>query len=263
MALQLWELMESRAQSLGQKSKVVLNYAITGSNGDDVAAHAFLRANTPLYYGGLGRQDTSLGDWNGRDFFGTAEYAGATAFDAGESEFTFDTTGGSWKITQSLETKESAPSGAPDFQRAINVGPDGAAGVNLPLPGSLAFEETHVFSDAAVTPAYKLTLALLSRTVNAGSFKGFSAGEVYAKGVRGSKRNGEEWRLTFYFLAEPNKTGVEVAPGISVSAADGFDYVWAAYRREDDAGQLVTRAFAAYVGKVFERTDFSGFGIGT
>lgn len=263
MALALWELVSSRDTSLGQRSKVLLRYVITGSNGDDVAAHAFLRANTPLYYGGLGRQDTTLVDFNGRDWEATAEYSGATAFAGGESQFSFDTTGGSWKITQSLATKESAPPGAPDFGGAIGVSDDGVEGVDLPLPALASFEERHTIPNAAVTPAYKNLLLDMSRTVNAAAYKSRAAGEVFFKGARGTQRNAEDWSITYFFDVALNREQINVAPGITLQHADGFDHIWLAYRKIDFGGALATQAFAAYVEQVFRRTNFAALGIGT
>lgn len=264
MALQLWELNSSRPQTLGQRTKVVLKYLITGSDGDDVAAHAFFRANTPLYYGGLGRQETTLDEWDGRHWMASAEYSGATAYAQGESGYSFDTTGGSWKLLHSLGTKESVPSDAPDFGGAINVGENyDVKGVQLPLPATMAFEEKHTVPTSLVTPAYKETLIEMSRTVNATAFKGIQAGSAYFKGVRGSLKNETEWDLTFFFEGAPKRENYEAAPGLTISSADGFDYIWTAVRKEDVGGRLVSRAFAAYVEKVLERSAFGDLGIGS
>ncbi len=265
MAFSLYEKVSSRDQSLGQRQRVVLDYFIfaTGADiGDDVGAHAFFLTSIPALYGGLALKDTGLGDYDGTKWSAFAVYSGSITPSVGNSEFTFDTTGGSWLLTQSLETKESS-SDAPDFKQGINVGPDGAEGVLLPLPGSMAFEEKHYFATSFVTPAYKQTLMRLSRSVNSSTFKGLAAGEVYFRGVRGSLRDLNTWELTYFFLAEPNKSGIVTAPGITLNAADGFDYIWSAYRKENDSDGNRIVPFASYVEKVFERENLAALEIGT
>jgi len=266
MAIELYELVNSRQTSLGERSRVIFNYVLLGTGGDDVAAMAHLLANTTEFYGGLARRTPSLGEFDGVHQFASIEYSGSTPLVAGNTEFSFDTTGISWEITHSIQTKESvaAPGKtAPDFSNGINVGNDGPAGVQLPLPGKMNFEEKHYLADSQVTPAYKRNVMDLSFTVNNNYFKGFAAGEVLFKGVRGSKREQNLWELNYFFSWFPNRTNLEIAPGIVLGQVDGFDVWWLYEEQEARDDHLVWTPVAGYVEQVFERTNFAGIGIGT
>jgi len=182
-----------------------------------------------------------------------------------DSEYTFDTGGGTQKVTQSLATIASfAPPGlvAPDFQGAIGVSEDKVEGVNIVSP-AFQFTETHTFLDAFVTGAYKRILFLLTGTFNNAAFKGFDAGECSFLGASGTKRGDEKWSITFRFAGSPNVVGATIGSITGVSKL-GWDYLWVRYADYEDtfAFALVKRPVAAYVERVATPEDFSTLGIG-
>ena len=70
------------------------------------------------------------------------------------------------------------------FGGAIGVTADGVEGVDITVP-VYQFSETHYFSDAQVTGAYKGAIFSCTGKTNAGAFKGFAPGEVLFLGASG------------------------------------------------------------------------------
>jgi hypothetical protein len=95
---------------------------------DDIAAKAQALANTPTVYDNLLRQSLDLEPQfvdtvsNTGRWLVTVKYGVTAPREAGQNSFSFDTTGGTQHITQSIATRAKYPAGtAPDFQGAIGV----------------------------------------------------------------------------------------------------------------------------------------------
>lgn len=249
----------SRKFTVGQTNGRELVYHIVGTTSES-DAQALLVANAPSTYGGLVLEDISADYEGGGKWKGYARYVRLS----GSDEYTFDTGGGTQRITQSLSTINSyAPAGmtAPNFQGAIGVSEDRVEGVDISVP-AYQFTETHTLADAAVTTSYKTTLAGLTGKVNNATFRGFAAGECLFLGAAGSKRGDELWSITFRFACQPNATGLTVG---SITGIDklGWDYLWVRYADYSDLSAycLVKRPIAVYVERVYAQADFSGLGI--
>lgn len=237
-----------------------LVYDILGTD-DEEEVESLLLATAPAVY--LGRVLESVsGDPQGNGVWkGHARYV---QFEDG-SEYTFDTGGGTQKITQSITTINSyAPGGftPPNFQGAIGVTEDRIEGTDITSP-VFTFSETHQFDDATVTTAYKVLLFNLTGRVNDAPFKGLAAGECLFLGASGSKRGNELWSLSFRFAGSPNATGMTIG---SITGIDkkGWEYLWIRYADFEDtsAFALVKRPIACYVESVYLEDDFSQLLIG-
>ena len=267
MAIEVIEKIDSRESTTGKSATVDLTYIITGT-ADDIEAKTELGLIAPLYYDGLVRQSrhlTPVGDpevsltWDATVRYGTRENA-----ETGEFAYTFDTSGGTQHITQSLATVNSyAPSGStpPDFQGAIGVTRDNVEGVDIGVP-VYNFSETHRKPDSEVTLAYRGTLFRLTGKVNDASFRGCDAGECLFLGASGSRCGEDEWEIQYRFAALPNKSNLTVG-SITGIAKKGWEYLWVLYADEEDntAKRLVKRPVAAYIEKVYETASFAGLGI--
>lgn len=251
----------SRPFTLGKQAGRELVYDVWDTeNEEDV--RTLLVATAPAVY--LGRELDSIdaeplggGVWKG--------HARYVRFED-DSEFTFDTSGGTTKVTQSLATvNRYAPGGetAPDFQGAIGVSEDRVEGVDITTP-TYSFTETHKFPDASVNLAYKLVIFNLTGKTNNAPFKGFATGEVLFMGASGSKRGDEKWGITYRFASSPNLTGQTVGTITGIAKA-GWDYLWVRYADFADtfAFALVKRPISANVERVYESGDFSTLNIGT
>ncbi|MFI4860263.1 MAG: hypothetical protein ACIAXF_06230 [Phycisphaerales bacterium JB063] len=226
-----------------------LLYLVRGTT-DDIAARTALLSQSPATHNLLPRDDAEVEELEGLDaFLGTVRHGFSGGGETtGGSTFTFDTTGGTQHITQSLSTvgtyAAAGVPGAPDFQGAIGVSSDQVEGVDITVP-MYGFAETHYLSTATVTQAYKGTLFNLTGKVNSDSFRGLSPGECLFLGATGALRaDQDDWEITFRFAGSPNKTGLTVAGwrrgeeglGVPLGAVSG-----AGGRRRKDARQEAGR----------------------
>ena len=267
MPATITENFESRPFTVGKNSSRELVYSISGT-ADEAEVQSLLEATAPPVYGGLELDSLSAEPLQVDSATGQGLWRGSARYQTPESgdEYTFDTGGGTVKLTQSLETIQSyAPAGftAPDFQGAIGVSEDRIEGVNVTSP-QFVFSETHQFPDAFVSAAYKLILFDLTGTVNDSAFKGLAAGECLFQGASGSKRGDENWVITYKFIGAPNVVD-QVIGDIEGIAKKGWEYLWVRYAEFEDATarSLVKRPIACYVEAVYPTADFSSLGIGT
>ena len=260
MPLTITENYLSRSFSIGRQCNREIIYDITGGDPTDSteedAVRALVVATAPPVYWGriietINPQVVGPGLWKA-----TVKYV------TWETEFTFDTTGGSQHMTQSLATIASyAPPGmtAPDFGGAIGVSDDSVAGVDVPnTAGAFLWSETYRIEDANITNAYKLSLFALSPSMNIATFRFCNAGEALFLGCTGTKRGDDLWALTFRFAGSPNLSGVTYGTITGISKL-GWDYLWFRYAdfADTSAYALVKRPIAAYVERVVQPCDFS------
>ena len=182
-----------------------------------------------------------------------------------ESQYSFDTGGGTQHVTQSIvNVGKYAATGftAPDFMGAIGVTDDRVEGTDITVP-VFNFTETHYIEKALVTGAYKLALFSLTGKVNGSGFKGFAKGEVLFLGASGSKRGLDDWEITFRFAASPNVAGLSLGSITGISK-EGWQYLWVRFIDDEDptAKALIKRPVSAYVEQVYSYGDFSNLGIG-
>lgn len=261
MAATISESYLSRPFTLSRQNGRELVYDVAGTD-DEEAVRALLLATAPGAYLGLAIESIDAepignGNWKAR-----AKYLRFLD----DSEYTFDTGGGTTKVTQSLATiNRYAPAGltAPDFHGAIGVSEDRVDGVDVPTP-TFQFSETHRFSDAFMEGGFKLVLFNMTGRMNNDSFKGLAAGECLFLGASGARRGDELWSITFRFAASPNVSGLAIG-GITGIDKFGWDYLWVRYADFEDssANALVKRPVAAYVERVSLPGDFSLLSIGT
>ena len=268
----LTELIDSREWTTGDKPTVTLHYILDGTS-DDLTAKTLLLNSTAATYDGLVRADCSLepifvdtatgrGKWDCRVRYVSPERKEPEVGDP--PQFSFDTSGGSQHVTQSIATVQKyAPAGktAPDFKGAIGVTHDNVDGVDITVP-VYSFSETHYLPSDQVTMEYRTTLFGLTGKVNSAAFKGMAAGECLFLGASGSKRGADDWEITFRFAASPNRTGITVGDITGISKK-GWEYMWVRYADSEDtaAKAIVKKPVAVYVEKVYEEGDFSTLGI--
>ncbi len=183
-----------------------------------------------------------------------------------DDEYTFDTTGGTQKVTQSLATIAAyAPPGftPPDFQGAIGVSADRVEGVDLIIP-AYGFTVTKRFPDSIVTPAYRRDIFLLTGRTNDDVFFDCAEGEALFLGATGSKRGRGDWSITFRFAGSPNVAGLSIGD-ITGITKPGWAYLWVRYADFEDsfAFALVKRPIAAYVEQVYHPGDYTVLLIGS
>jgi hypothetical protein len=257
------EKYDSRETTVGVDSPSVdLLYTVAGTE-DDSAVRTLVEATIPAMYAGLVFQHYRIAHQGGGVWEVAARYGKLEPKQPGDSSYSFDTSGGTQKITQSLQTVASyAPPGdaAPDFKGAIGVSTDSVEGTDITVP-VFSFKETHYIPIALVTGAYKATLFYLTGRVNNAPFKGFATGEVLFQGASGSQRGTDDWEITFHFAASPNATGLTIGDITGINKK-GWEYLWVRYEDAVDEDTLVKQPAAVYVEQVYPYGDFSLLGIG-
>ena len=269
----LTERVDSREWTTGPRRSVTLHYTLVGTDNDETARD-YLLANTSSTYDNLVRDECTLepvtvdtvnatGIWDCRVRYVQPRF---NVPEVGESLFSFETSGGSQHITQSLETIAKYPAGADDTFGAIGDTGDHVEGVDVTVP-VYNFSETHYIALATVNQAYKLTLFGLTGKVNTDVFRGFAAGEVLFLGAHGSQRGSEDWEITFHFAASKNKTGLTVGKGayeITGIAKKGWEYLWVRYKPAAGTARSHSVPEAVYIERVYDEdnfTDEGGLGI--
>jgi hypothetical protein len=194
-----------------------------------------------------------------------------THLDAGESRVTFSTTGGTARITTSLETVSSYKQAGdanpiPDFGQSIGVTREGdVQGVDIVVP-ALKLQISYRQPYATITDAYVRTLELMTGTVNNASWKGRAAGEVLFMGADGVQGTAVDPELTYQFLRLPNISGQTIGDIVNV-AKKGHEYLWVIFEDRIPGGGaapfIPKKPKYVKVERVYPTTDFSALGIGT
>ena len=271
MAIEVEEQFASRAVDLGNDPSAELRFLIKGTDDDQVARIA-LRDETGALFDIWG--DATVQLWRERAYIerigpelweGVVRYSRSQkALPTDGSSYSFDTTGGTQHITQSLQTiarKAKAGQTAPDNYGAIGVTLDGVEGVDIGH-AAYSWQEIYVFPQAAITAQYKAALYYMTYTVNSQAFRGLAAGECLYRGATGQSRGNTDVELTFNFSASPNATGLVVGD-LQPIDKKGWEYLWIRYGDFEDQKEIVKRPIAVYVEKVYVSTDFVNLGIGT
>ena len=194
--------------------------------------------------------------------------------EAGFWRFSFDTTGGSHKVTQSLETihrVEADPADpAPDLKQAIGWNGTKVQGVEIVVP-KLEFNITAYYEPASITSDYMKNLARKTGRTNAAVWLGFAEGEVLYMGSTGdgdvplaSGARVKPIPIVHKYAASENVTALAVGD-MTVPTKKGFEYLWVRYKQIEsaDAKNLIPKPVHAYVERVYEKVDFAAlFGFG-
>jgi hypothetical protein len=227
---------------------------------DEEEAETFLVNNVTATYAGARLDEIRITERRAENiWFGMVTYVSSAEEDG--YRYSFSTTGGTARITQSLATVGAyAVSGtAPNFGGAIGVSKDKVEGCDIVVP-VFTWKETHRILNASLTDSAKIALANLTGTVNSDSFRGFSPGEVRFDGVDGSRIDATYSAVDFVFSASPNATGLVVG-AMSGIEKKGWEYLWVLYEETTSQNRLVKIPVACYVEQVYRYTAFSGLGL--
>lgn len=280
MPINVYELARSREQTSATAggSSLTLLFLAVGSE-DDAAIHAAVTTASPATYSTLRRQSVGLSPQGGGVWEATVTYGpddagpdgpsdpGATPPDPPAStdpltqEFSFDTSGATEHVTQSLNTRLSIKAGggaASDFKQAIGVSKDGVAGADRVAP---KFEFSITRELNFVNLEYLRTLRRMTGRVNEATFLGFAAYEVLFMGASGTVGADGKCKVTWKFAAGLNQTGVEVSDEITLSSVRAWEHVWCAYGQSVDGDLIVSRPVAAYVEEIYRPADFASLGV--
>ena len=277
MAITVTELNESRDRQSGRNPSVTLLYEVRGTDDDTAAKNALIgEGGSPPTHDGLVRDTYRVkpmrvvaGDPDGSVWEGEVNYVSPekknkeTPLPVGQTQYSFDTKGGSQHITQSLSTIGNyAPSGktAPDHKGAIGVTATSVEGCDIVIP-EFAFSIRKAIDKDDIDALIPVIFSLTGK-VNDDTFHGHAAGECLFLGAEGTSREDENYEVTFYFAGKPNKEDQTIGDITDIDY-EGWHYVWILYEPAEDANakKMAMRPRAVYVEKVYEYGDFSGLGV--
>jgi len=271
------ETFESGGATVGPDSPGVdLKFAVLGTE-IDIEVRALVEGTIPAIFRGMVFKNYRIdhkggGVWDVSVRYGQddtesdeADPGGAPAQPGDQlgPSYTFETSGGTQHITQSLETisKHGKPGvNPPDFKGAIGVSADAVEGTDITVP-VFRFSETYSIPVPLITHAYKLQVFDLTGKVNNAAFKGFAIGEVLFLGASGSRRGLEKWEITYQFAASKNAVNLKVGDIQNINKK-GWEYLWVRYGDVEDQKVLIKQPEAAYVERVYEPGNFALLGIG-
>lgn len=183
-------------------------------------------------------------------------------------EISFDTDGGSARITQALvHLSDHAPSGVTpaNFFGAINVTEQGVEGITIEVP-AFTFEYHATMTAASITQAYAATVGGLTKTVNTSSWHGFPAGSLLFRGAKVPKmrKSAPQATIEFRFRYEPLDSARTDANSIALPDRNGHDLLWYSQRAEVDtsASRLIRRSVSAHIDRVYNYGNFNSLGLG-
>ena len=255
------ETHRSREATEGENPKAEHRYVVIGES-DDVQVRALVLTTAPSVYLGLRRTNYTITPLDGgNDWDVSVLYQKRS-----DSQYAFDTSGGTANIKQSLATVGTyVPAGetAADYEGAIEVSGDSVNGTDIVVP-VFSFSETHYFDDATISAAYKLIVFNLTGKVNNAPFKGFAKGECLFLGCQGQKQGQGDWELQYRFSASPNVSMLTVGGGITINK-EGWQYAWTVFDDDVDnaAKRLIKKPVQTNVDQVYSYGDLAGLGIGS
>lgn len=277
MAAIIVETFESGGATVGPDSPGVdLKFAVLGTE-IDIEVRALVEGTIPAIFRGMVFKNYRI-DHKGGGVWDVSVRYGQDDTEADEADpgnppaqpndplgpsYTFETSGGTQHITQSLETisKHGKPGvNPPDFKGAIDVSADAVEGTDITVP-VFRFSETYSIPVPFITHAYKLQVFDLTGKVNNAAFKGFAIGEVLFLGASGSRRGLEKWEITYQFAASKNAVNLKVGDIQNINKK-GWEYLWVRYGDVEDQKVLIKQPESVYVERVYEPGNFALLGIG-
>jgi hypothetical protein len=265
----------------GHEGAVEAIYVITGADSKEAAmVQLYTSPDVPesithnVYGGTLYREPVpDIDEVSQEDgvWWGTVRWSPPDDFDGeltpAEPIVSFNTVGGSGRITQSKETVASATvdeilGAGYNTHGAIGITSDGTVeGTDIVIP-IYEWEETHEVPAATVTAEYRRTLYRLTGTVNSEAFRDMAIGEALFLGASGSRRgrgNARPWEINFRFAGSANAENITI-DGVGPVKKDGWDYLWVKYVPYFDqqtGTTLTVKVGGVFVERVYNRAAWS------
>lgn len=227
---------------------------------DPAIVQAAARSLTPIAQtisaGVVYRQNIAVADAGHRLYDVTVTY-GQKRHNVGDWSFSFDTTGGTLRITAAKEHIRSYPDDGNTHKGTIGVKPDGdPEGCDIIIP-AMKLSVTFRHAQGAVGIGFVKTLARATGHTNSDSFLTFAPGELLFLGGTGSDGREAEAEVTYHFAASENAVGLQYGDIDSI-AKKGHEYIWVEFEQKDSAGKAATVPKLIHVERVYDPISFSG-----
>ena len=242
-----------------------------GSKADAIQA---LLAAAPGTYSGLPLKEIRFegydagGNMDLTAVYSERESSGGDDDEGEEATESFDCGGGTKHMTHAISQTRVYGGSGDDAGGGIGWnGKSGSeaefSGVDVPC-ADMRETYTKTMSRSKVTgTSYKKKVAALVGKVNAGTFKGWSAGEIMFLGMSFStpSKGAKKVTVTFNFRVMPNESRCKVA-GKDVGSKKGFEYLWARSETKDGGnGYPEVQVNSIYKSIVCESANFGALGL--
>jgi hypothetical protein len=263
MVIAIWELIDSRSQTIGTNPSLERLYFLTGES-DDALVRAFLNTSLAANIGGLWLDTYDLEPVEDASYWRvTANYiARGDKEDSTTSTSPLDRrvrfSGGNvtGKIYDALATQDFYPNpGAPDHGTSINVVGDEVQGADIIIPNA-TFSETHETPIANITDAEIFRLMGLQGKINSDVFRGGKIKECLFISFDIAWNGEETADITYNFGFSPQKLNFNIGPIVGIDK-EGFEFLWVSYATETSDGIVKRTPLAVYVSQVYEDTSFA------
>ena len=246
-------------------------YLIQGAFTEWEARTALLSAPTttiPAALGGLIRSspDFDVEEVGPGFFHGTAKWVSPNLVSlAGSKSFSFDSTGQTSHITNSLgNVHASWASGAfdRDTKGAINVSSDGSVGGADIIVPQTSFQIEITLDAGDFTQEYIKTVSYLVGKVNDSAYLGYQPGELLLAKASGSQKDYERATMQFGFMVSEN--GQAEIEGLTPIDKYGWELLWVYYTDKESTTTpkyMMKVPTEMYTEQVYHYVDFDGLNI--
>jgi hypothetical protein len=250
---------ESIDSPSAEKIYVVIN------TDDDVVVRTLVETGVPSVYLGLNLTNYDFHPLGNGLWDVTATWGTKKLTNLGDVVTSFDTTGGTRHITQSLQTvgAYAAPgfvAAVTDNEGAIGLDGDRVNGVDVPGPGTFTFQLSRSWPSIAMTPAKIVSIAEATFKTNSDIYYGFAVGTLLFLGASGSQRGVKDWEVTYQFAYSRNVTNMTIGSITGINKK-GWEYVWCRYYPNIATTSRVLRPGQAYVERVCDEFAFASLGV--
>lgn len=191
-------------------------------------------------------------------------------FEPLENRISFDTTGGTAKITRaekevSRHATYSMSQQPPDLKGAIGFDGRRVNGVDIVIP-KMEFQVVVYYAPATVSNMqWWKNLAAATGKVNSDAWLSFQPGEVLFMGGRGdvplptvAGQRIKPVAVTMSFSAMANRDDITIGISSPITK-QGWDYLWVRYERMEQGGLDFPVPVHAYVDQVYPRLAYKSF----
>lgn len=232
-------------------------YTLAGTQEHGIAwAYAYSATPTMVAAAGsaLYRQDVRVSAV-GYDLWDVEVPYGKLDKTTGQYRFSFNTTGGTVRITQAKSHIATFPAGGPDHGGAIDVDGREVKGADIVIP-ALKLSYTFRHPLGIVNEALAVRLARITGQVNSATWHGFLAGEALFLGCNGSGGTDTESEVTYEIACSQNLTSATIG-GITGVNKKGWEISWVSFADAVDGGKPVREAEYIYVERVYDTFNFA------
>jgi len=263
MSVFVKELTRSRSLVASDQPTGAIHYAAYGSSDPEVVELNVLAASPPIF-AGLVRDQISITPTDGDESVHsiTVSYRKARRLSVpgtGEEIVSFDIEPRQVHVTHSKQTVATYGTDAPSFGGGIGYRKGEFLGTEKFVP-QLSFSVTKYLPIATVNNVFVANLRAAAFKVNDALWRNQPAESCMFMGASGSKRNEDDYAISFKFLSVAPETGLTFGTITGVEKGS-WEHLWVLTEPSEDetAEFLVELPLAVYCERIYDSVNFPTF----